>query len=59
MRKNVGWLTLKDDRIIGWLKKGVLTEKEARFCEGVYGKERMMIIEWLELERINEKVGKL
>jgi len=52
-------LTLKDDRIIGWLKKGVLTEKEARFCEGVYGESELTDYQWAELSRINKMVGKL
>ena len=52
-------LTLKDDRIIGWLKKGVLSEKEESFCVSVYGDGELTDYQWAELSRINKRVGKL
>ena len=52
-------LTLKDDRIIGWLTKGVLTEKEESFCVSVYGESELTDYQWAELSRINKRVGKL
>lgn len=46
-------LTLKDDRIIGWIKKGVLTKGEEAFCLSVYGEGELSDAQWRELRRIN------
>ncbi len=48
-----GMLTLKDDRIIGWIKKGVLTKGEEAFCLSVYGEGELSDAQWRELRRIN------
>jgi hypothetical protein len=48
-------LTLKDNRIIGWMKKGLLSAKEKEFCLSVYGKEELSGAQWEELKRINRK----
>ena len=49
-------MTLKDDRIIGWIKKGVLSDKEERFCTDVYGREDLTHGQWERLRIINLKV---
>ena len=48
-------LTLKDDRIIGWVKKDLLSESELDFCLSVYGDESLSCEQWEELRRINRR----
>lgn len=51
-------LEVKDDRIIGWIKKWCLTNSENAFCLSVYGKEELSEDQWAELSRINKKYYK-
>lgn len=48
-------LTLKDDRIIGWIKKDLLSEAEEAFCSSVYGDGELSEAQWEELRRINKR----
>ena len=44
------------DRIIGWLKKGLLTEDEERFCNRVYGLDELGADSWERLSEINRRL---
>ncbi len=44
------------DRIIGWLKKGLLTEDEERFCLRVYPEDELGTESWHRLRKINRRL---
>ena len=46
---------MMQNRIIGWVKKDLLSESELDFCLSVYGDESLSCEQWEELRRINRR----
>jgi hypothetical protein len=43
-------------RIIGWLKKDLLTKDEARFCNRIYGWDEISNEGWDRIREINHRL---